>query len=73
MLTPATCLQAMSEKQDIIDLLQENQEEMDLLAGLYNQHKEHLDQTKLTHDLERLRAYVCLQPVHFASRLTATP
>ena len=63
----------MSEKQDIIDLLQENQEEMDLLAGLYNQHKEHLDQTKLTHDLERLRAYVCRQCVHFACKLTATP
>ena len=63
----------MSEKQDIIDLLQENQEEMNLLAGIYNQHKEHLDQTKLTHDLERLRAYVCRQCVHFPYKLTATP
>ena len=51
-------LQAMSENQDILDLLQENQEEMDHLAQLYNEHKECLDQTKLTQDLERLRAYV---------------
>ena len=58
-LTPYTCLQAMSEKQDILALLQENQEEMDLLAQLYNEHKERLDQTKLTQDLERLRAYAC--------------
>ena len=50
----------MSEKQDILDLLQENQEEMDLLAQLYNEHKECLDQTKLTQDLERLRMYACL-------------
>ena len=58
-LTPRAYLQAMSEKQDILDLLQENQAEMDLLAQLYNEHKECLDQTKLTHDLERLRAYAC--------------
>ena len=63
----------MSEKRDILDLLQENQEEMDLLAGLYNEHKERLDQTKLTHDLERLRAYVCPQRVYFAYKLTVTP
>ena len=49
----------MSEKQDILDLLQENQGEMVLLAQLYNEHKEYLDQTKLTQDLERLRAYAC--------------
>ena len=64
--------QAMSENQDILDLLQENQEEMHLLAELYNEHKEHLDQTKLTHDLERLRAYVCLHLVYSAHNLTAT-
>ena len=73
MLTPPACLQAMSEKQEILDLLQENQEEMDLLAGLYNEHKEHLDQTKLTHDLERLRVYVSLRRAHFACTLTTTP
>ena len=63
----------MSEKDDILDLLRENQDEMHLLAELYNEHKERLDQTKLTHDLERLRAYACLHPVHFAYTLTATP
>jgi len=65
--------QAMSEKRDILDLLQENQEEMDLLAQLYNEHKECLDQTKLTQDLERLRAYACRYRVYFANRLTTTP
>ena len=62
----------MSEKQDILDLLQENQEEMDLLADLYDKHKEHLEQAKLTHDLERLRAYASLHPLYFANNLTAT-
>jgi len=50
----------MSEKQDIVLLLQENKEEMDLLAELHSEHKELLDQTKLMDDLERLRAYACL-------------
>ena len=50
----------MSEKQDILDLLQENEAELDLLAQLYNGHKECLDQAKLTQDLERLLAYACL-------------
>ena len=50
----------MSEKQDILDLLEENEAEMDLLAQLYNEHKECLDQAKLTQDLERLRAYAYL-------------
>ena len=63
----------MSEKQDIVDLLRENQEEMDILADLYNEHKELLDQTKLNHDLERLRAYACLHRVYFPCELTATP
>ena len=53
----------MSEEQDILDLLQENQAEMGLLAKLYNEHKECLDQAKLTQDLERLRAYACLHRV----------
>ena len=44
MFTARARLQAMSEKQEIFDLPRENQDEMDLLAGLYNQHKEHLDQ-----------------------------
>jgi len=72
-LTRPAYLQAMSEKQDILDLLQENQAEMDLLAEIYNEHKERLDQTKLTHDLERLREYVCLHRVYFPYELTATP
>jgi len=63
----------MSEQEDIVHLLQENQEEMDLLAGLYNEHKECLDQTKLAQDLERLRAYASLLCVYFAYKLTATP
>src|SRR6266404_2749930 len=46
-------------------------EEIDLLAELYNEHKERLDQTKLTHDLERLRAYAYLHSVYFAHKLTA--
>ena len=71
-LTHHTCLQAMSENQDILDLLQENQEEMGLLAELYNEHKERLDQAKLNHDLERLRAYVCLHHIHSANKLTTT-
>ena len=63
----------MSEKQDILDLLQENQEEMDLLAELYNEHKERLDQTKLTQALERLRAYVFLHRAYFTTKLAVTP
>ena len=53
------------------DLLKENQEEMDLLAELYNEHKEHLDQSKLTQDLERLRAYAYLHHINSAYKLTA--
>lgn len=59
------------EEQEIVDLLQENQEEMDLLAELYNEHKEHLDQSKLTRDLERLRAYAYLHHIDFAHKFTA--
>ena len=63
----------MSEKQDILDLLQENQAEIDLLAQLYNEHKECLDQAKLTQDLERLRAYACLHLTQLAYTLTDAP
>lgn len=63
----------MFEEQEIVDLLQENQEEMDLLAGLYNEHKEHLDQSKLTQDLERLRAYAYPHHIDLAHQLTADP
>ena len=63
----------MSEKQDILDLLQENQAEMDLLAQLYNEHKECLDQAKLTQDLERLRAYAYLHRAQLAYTLTDAP
>ena len=63
----------MSEKQDILDLLQENQAEMDLLAQLYNKHKECLDQAELTQDLERLREYACLHRAQLAHTLTDAP
>ena len=63
----------MVEKQEVVDLLQENQEEMDLLAELYNEHKEHLDQSKLTQDLERLRAYAYLHHIDLPHELTADP
>jgi len=63
----------MLEKREIVDLLQENQEEMDLLAELYNDHKEHLDQSRLTQDLERLRAYVYLHHIDVAHELTVDP
>lgn len=45
-------------------------EDIDHLAELYNEHKECLDQTKLTHDLERPRAYACLHRVYFAYKLS---
>jgi len=60
----------MTERQDIADLLQVNQEETNLLADLYNEHKEFLDQSKLTQDLERLRAYARIGH-GFARKLTA--
>ena len=71
-LTRRGCLQAMSENQDILDLLQENQEETDLLAELYNEHKECLDQAKLTQDSERLRVHACLHRLKLAYKLTDT-
>jgi len=61
------------EKQEIVELLQENQEEMDLLAELYNEHKEHLDQTKLTQNLERLQAYAYSHHIAFAHKFTTDP
>ena len=46
---------------------------MDLLAELHNEHKEHLDQSKLTRDLERLRAYAYFHHIDFVHKLTADP
>ena len=63
----------MSEKQDILHLLQENQAEMYLLAQLYNKHKECLDQAELTQDLECLRAYAYLHRAQLAHTLTDVP
>lgn len=57
--------------QEIVNLLQENQEEMELLAELYNEHKEHLDQGKLTKDLERLQAYAYIHHIDFEHKFTA--
>ena len=45
----------MSEKSEIADLMEENEEEMQLLHSLYNKHRELFDQTELTEDLERLQ------------------
>jgi len=73
MLTRCPYLQAMSENQEIVLLLQENQEETDLLADLYNEYKGCLNQARVKRDLERLRAYACLHRVYFAYKLTATP
>ena len=75
MLTRCVCLQDMSEKQDVVHLLllRENQEEMDLLEELYNQHETSLDQTKLTQDLQQLRAYAYLHRLRSTYKLTTTP
>jgi hypothetical protein len=50
--------QAMSENDVIADLLEDNKREIDLLTRMYNEHKELLDQHKLTGDLEQLLACV---------------
>ena len=68
MLTRCACLQ---EDQDIIDLLQENREEMDLLAKLYNEEKERLDQTRVMQDLQWLRTCARLHRIYFALRIQA--
>ena len=70
MILTRLALQAMSEKQDILDLLQENQEEMDLLAELYKEHKERLDQTKLWSDFERM--FSLIHRVYFTTKLAVT-
>jgi len=57
MLTRRAYSQAMLEEQEIVDLIEENQEEMDLLAEIYNEHKELFDQCNLTQDLERFQQF----------------
>jgi hypothetical protein len=57
-LTYSTCPQAMSENDEIVNLLEENKAEVDFLIETYNEHKELLDQHKLTVDLEELLEYV---------------
>jgi hypothetical protein len=49
----------MSENDEIADLLEENKGAIDFLTETYNEHKELLDQHKLTEDLEQLLACVC--------------
>jgi hypothetical protein len=49
----------MSENDEIADLLEENKGAIDFLTDTYNEHKELLDQHKLTQDLEQLLACVC--------------
>jgi len=51
-------LQAMSEDEEIADLLEENKAEVDFLIETYNSYKEILDQHQLTEDLEQILAYV---------------
>src|SRR5258708_4460185 len=58
MLTRRACLQAMSENEEIADLLEENKAEIDQLIETYNGFKELLDQHKLTEDLDQLLACV---------------
>jgi hypothetical protein len=50
--------QAMSENDEIADLLEENKRAMNFLTEMYNEHKELLDQHKLTEDLDELLACV---------------
>jgi len=51
-------LQAMSEDEEIADLLEENKAEVGFLIETYNGYKEILDQHQLTEDLEQLLTYV---------------
>ena len=46
---------------------------VDLRAELCNEHKECLDQVKLTQDLGRLRVYAGLHRLKLAYKLTDTP
>jgi hypothetical protein len=48
----------MSENDEIAYLLKENKGTIDFLTETYNEHKELLDQHKLTEDLEELQACV---------------
>jgi hypothetical protein len=48
----------MSENDEIVDLLEENKGAINFLTETYNEHRELLDEHKLTGDLERLLAYV---------------
>jgi NTP pyrophosphatase (non-canonical NTP hydrolase) len=50
--------QAMSKNDEIADLLEENKKAIDFLTVTYNEHKELLDQHKLTEELEQLLACV---------------
>lgn len=52
-----------------MDLLDENEEEIRMLQDLYDEHKELLDQNKLSKDLEQLYKLVGCPP---CSRLFAT-
>jgi hypothetical protein len=49
--------QAKVEKEDVIQLLQDNPDEMNALELLYKEHKELLDQYSLEHDLLDLKVY----------------
>jgi len=57
-LTRRGYLQAMSEDEEIADLLEENKAEVGFLIETYNGYKEILDQHQLTEDLEQLLTYV---------------
>jgi predicted RNA-binding protein with EMAP domain len=50
--------QALSERKEVTELINENEEEMRLLQDLYIEHKELLDQDKLNEDLEQLHGSV---------------
>ena len=58
MLTRRGYLQAMSEDEEIADLLEENKAEVGFLIETYNGYKEILDQHQLTEDLEKVLTYV---------------
>ena len=65
-------LQAMSEDEEIADLLEENKAEVGFLIETYNSHKEILDQHQLTEDLEQLLTYVPATALASGHQLTAS-
>jgi hypothetical protein len=64
--------QSMSHNEEIVDLLEESKRAIDFLTKTYNEHKELLDQHKLTEDLEELLGCVCCSRSASQHRLIAS-